>query len=184
MANNHRDLTSAAHRIEDVPSIVKQNIEKLHEHRMELRRQMGPWERMAHKISDYCGTTQFVLFNAIFFAVWIIVNTRIGGMPAFDPYPFGMLTMVVSLEAIFLSLFVLLTQNRMQQAADRESELDLQVNLLTEHELTRVLIAVDRIAQKLGVDLPVDSDQTELETETRAEAVMESIEEEAENGPS
>jgi uncharacterized membrane protein len=92
--------------------------------------------------------------------------------------------MVVSLEAIFLSLFVLLTQNRMQQAADRESELDLQVNLLTEHELTRVLIAVDRIAQKLGVDLPVDSDQTELETETRAEAVMESIEEEAENGPS
>ena len=94
----------------------------------------------------------FVYFHCGFFAAWILLNLRLGGMPAFDPYPYGMLTTIVSLEAIFLSTFVLVSQNRQAAIAERRTELDLQINLLTEYEVTRILKLVDQLAKKNGMD--------------------------------
>lgn len=96
----------------------------------------------------------------------------------FDPFPFVMLTTVVSLEAIFLSLFVLLSQNRMQRLADERSDLDLQINLLAEHELTRLMVAVNLIAEKMGIELAHEDEREELEADVKTADVLEEIERE------
>jgi len=81
----------------------------------------------------------FAYVHIVWFGMWILINTGRLGVRAFDPFPYGLLTMIVSLEAIFLSTFVLISQNRLSEEAERSSDLDLQIGLLTEHELTRVL---------------------------------------------
>ena len=88
-----------------------------------------------------------VYLHAVWFIVWITINLRwIPGVKPFDPFPFGLLTMIVSLEAIFLSTFVLVSQNRMTVLADKRADLDLQINLLSEYEVTRILTLVDATA--------------------------------------
>lgn len=165
-----------------VAEVVQRNIRELYEHREQHKRKLSAYERVAFRIAELCGKPSFLVGNAIFFALWILVNTGRLGMRAFDPYPYGLLTTIVSLEAIFLSLFLLLSQNRMQELADRQSELDLQVNLLTEHELTHVLIAVDLIAQKLGVELPEESNIEELKSEVAPQDFLDEIEKTQEQG--
>ena len=96
-------------------------------------------------------------------------------MRIFDPFPYGLLTMIVSLEAIFLSTFVLISQNRLSAESDRRADLDLQIGLLTEHELTRVLQMLDAIQDKLGVADHKNSELADLEMETRPEDVLAEI---------
>jgi uncharacterized membrane protein len=94
----------------------------------------------------------------------------------FDPFPFGLLTTIVSLEALFLSTFVLVSQNRQAELADRRTELDLQINLLTEYELTRALTLTDRIATKLEVADDDDEELKQLEQDVEPEAVLRKLE--------
>src|SRR3954463_11890511 len=94
----------------------------------------------------------------------------------FDPYPFGLLTMVVSLEAIFLATFVLLSQNRQAEDAEQRAELDLQINLLSEHEITRILTLVDAIADHLGLEAGQDPEIDELKMDVKADAVLKEME--------
>src|SRR5204863_2627636 len=110
------------------------------------------------------------------FSIWVLINTGHLGVPAFDPFPYGLLTMVVSLEAIFLSALVLITQNRLTAEVERRADLDLHIGLLTEHELTRVLQMLDAIQEKLGIENDSDSELTDLEMETRPEDVLAEIE--------
>jgi uncharacterized membrane protein len=93
----------------------------------------------------------FAYVHIVWFVVWILLNTGWFGLRAFDPFPYGLLTMIVSLEAIFLSTFVLISQNRQAQESERRADLDLHIGLLTEHELTRVLQMLDVIQAKLGI---------------------------------
>ncbi|HEX6034520.1 MAG TPA: DUF1003 domain-containing protein, partial [Anaerolineales bacterium] len=97
-------------------------------------------------------------------------------MKAFDPFPYGLLTMVVSLEAIFLSTFVLISQNRLSEETERRADLDLHIGLLTEHELTRVLQMLDAIQDKLGIVDHANSELADLEMETTPEDVLAEIE--------
>jgi len=166
-----------------IAGIVQRNIRELYEHREAHKQALTSYERVAFRIAEACGRPWFVFGNAIFFLVWILLNSGIFGLKPFDPYPYGLLTTIVSLEAIFLSLFVLLSQNRMQALADRQSELDLQVNLLTEHELTQVLVAVDLIAKKLNVALPDEEKIEELKTEVAPQELLTEIERTQESGP-
>lgn len=156
--------------------IVAHNVRELHEHRQEHKKRLTPSERISSLIANYCGTSQFVALNAIFFAVWVVANVGWLGVKPFDPFPFELLTTIVSLEAIFLSLFVLLSQTRMQKLNDQQSELDLQVNLLTERELTHVLRTVDAIAVALKVPVPEDPSKEEMVATTRPDQVMAEIE--------
>jgi uncharacterized membrane protein len=120
-------------------------------------------------IAAFTGTAWFVFANAAFFAGWIWIN-RGGSAHVFDPYPYTLLTLVVSLEAIFLTAFVLMSQNEMARLADRRAQLDLQVNLLTEAEMTKVLQAIHAVARHLEADgVGQDEDIEELSQATDVE---------------
>ena len=117
-----------------------------------------------------------VSVHALVFIAWISANLGVFGLKPFDPFPFGLLTMMLSIEAIFLTLFVLISQNRMQLDSDARAELDVQINLLTEYELTRLLRLTDLIADKLGVDKSKDPELKDLEADIDPEDVINQIE--------
>ena len=133
-------------------------------------------ERAADSITSFSGRMLFVYLNAAFFAAWFLLNSGVTGVRPFDPYPYGLLTMIVSLEAIFLSTFVLISQNRMADQAEHRADLDLHIDLLTEYELTRVLQMLDAVHHKLGIEASQDAELVELERETNPEEVLAEIE--------
>jgi uncharacterized membrane protein len=120
--------------------------------RQRAEAQGAPWtDRLADRITGFTGSMRFVALHLIVFSAWILINLgAIPIVPRFDP-TFVVLAMVASVEAIFLSTFVLISQNRMAAAADRRADLDLHVNLLAEHELTTLAELVERIAARLDV---------------------------------
>jgi uncharacterized membrane protein len=113
-------------------------------------------EVFADRIIGFASSTPFLVAHVFLFAAWIYWNFSGSGLPVFDPYPFGMLTMVVSLEAIFLSIFVLMTQSRESRIAELREELTLQVNLRMEEEITKTLHLVAGLYSRLGLQLAVD----------------------------
>ena len=116
-------------------------------------------DMFSETLTRAASSTPFLVFHAIGFTVWIMWNTgTLPGARIFDPYPFGMLTMVVSLEAIFLSIFVLMTQNKESAIAELREELTLQVNLRMEEEVTKTLHLVAGLYTRLGHTLARDPD--------------------------
>lgn len=112
-------------------------------------------ERMADFLTAQFGTVPFLFGNAAFFLLWILVNTHFfPAIPAFDPYPFTLLTMCVSLEAIFLSVVVLISQNKASLISELRSEMDFEINQQAESEITKILRILDRIAKRM--DIPVE----------------------------
>lgn len=108
-------------------------------------------ERLTDRVSAAASRTGFIVAHLAWFGLWMGLNLRF--TDSFDPYPFRLLTLLVSLEAILLTGFVLISQDRMTKLADRRAHLDLQVNLLAEQELTAILRVVHSIAEKSGVEL-------------------------------
>lgn len=113
-------------------------------------------EVLADRMIGVASSTPFLMIHAILFAAWIYWNLPGSGFPSFDPYPYGMLTMVVSLEAIFLSIFVLMTQGRESRIGELREELTLQVNLRMEEEITKTLHLVAGLYSRLGLVLADD----------------------------
>lgn len=114
-------------------------------------------EKLADWMTERFGSIAFFWVNFIFFVAWLILNSGlIPGMPVFDPYPFGMLTMIVSLEAIFLSIIVLISQNRAAKIADLREEIDFQVNVISETEITKVMKLLTVLLEKNGIDINND----------------------------
>ena len=111
-------------------------------------------DRLSAAITRFTGSSAFAIVHALFFAGWLIANTRVlTHRPPFDPFPFSFLTLVVSLEAIFLSVFVLMAQNQMTRQADKRAHLDLQIDLLAEQELTVMLSMIHALCEKQGVKM-------------------------------
>ena len=138
-------------------------IAKLEEEQIHGR---GLSQRIAGAVTRAAGTSTFALAHLIWFAGWIAINTGwVRRLRAFDPFPFNLLTMVVSLEAIFLSIWILISQNDMARQSDRRAHLDLQVNLLAEQESTQTLRLVREIAERLGVSTTTADDTLEGETD-------------------
>jgi uncharacterized membrane protein len=106
-------------------------------------------DRISDSITRFAGSANFLMLHVLWFAVWIGWNFRGGGS---DPSPFSLLNLIVSLEAVLLSAFVLISQNRMTKQADKRGHLDLQINMLAEEEMTLVLRRLRRICDKLGID--------------------------------
>lgn len=132
-------------------------------------------ERLADLITSFSGRLSFVYFHAVWFAAWLLINTGWFGVKAFDPYPYGLLTMIVSLEAIFLSTFVLISQNRLSEESDRRADLDLHIGLLTEAELTQVLKMLRTVQDKLGIECEKADEVADLELATDPEDVLAEI---------
>ena len=155
--------------------IIEKNIHTIVHSRQFAASQRNGEERIADAITDFSGRMYFVYFHIVWFAVWILINLGYFGIKPFDPYPFGLLTMIVSLEAIFLSTFVLISQNRLSAEADRRADLDLQIGLLAEHELTRVLKMLDEIQDKMGIENDSDKELQDLEKNVHPEDVLAEI---------
>jgi uncharacterized membrane protein len=156
--------------------VVERNIQALLSRRNQEERTKPLQGRIADAISRFTGSMTFVYIHLIGFGLWIIINLGWTPLPAFDP-TFVILAMFASVEAIFLSTFVLITQNRMAALADRRADLDLHISLLAEHEVTRLITLVSAIAERMGIEPAVDKPElAELEKDVDPEKVLEKIE--------
>jgi uncharacterized membrane protein len=156
--------------------VIERNIRTIINLRLKAARERSLQDRIAHTITSFSGRMSFVYLHIIWFGLWILLNTGNVGMRPFDPFPYGLLTLVVSLESIFLSTFVLVSQNRLGEEIERRADLDLHIGLLTEHELTRVLQMLDAIQHKMGIENDEASELADLEMETKPEDVLAEIE--------
>jgi uncharacterized membrane protein len=160
----------------DLAGVLTRNIHALAEVHRSFESRRNLQARLADVVTTFAGSMKSVILHAMAFGGWIIVNTGVvPGVKPFDPFPFVMLAMFASVEAIFLSTFVLISQNRMSELADKRAELALQINLLAEHEVTRLVQLVDGIAQRLGVDRN-ERGLDELKKDVRPEVVVDEIE--------
>lgn len=155
--------------------VIDRNISTLVRLRAEQARKRSLQAFLADGITAFSGRMVFIYVHVVWFGAWIAINQGAFGLKPFDPFPYGLLTMIVSLEAIFLSTFVLISQNRLSEEADRRADLDLQIGLLTEHEVTRALQMLDAIHRKLEITNDGDAELAQLEMETRPEDVLDEI---------
>lgn len=133
--------------------VVRENIKALIAFQRQQDERRSWAQRAADQVTRRAGSMPAIGLHAVWFGAWVVVNGGlVPGVSPWDPFPFVLLTGLTSLEAIFLTLCILMSQNRAAELADRREELDVQINLLAEHELTRVLGLVDAIATRLGVE--------------------------------
>jgi uncharacterized membrane protein len=165
-------------------SVLLRNIEMLKSRRDHEEAAASFQDRLAAAITRFTGSMAFVYLHLVLFGSWIILNLGlVSFIPQFDP-SFVVLAMVASVEAIFLSTFVLISQNRMAAAADRRADLDVQINLLAEHEVTKLISIVSAIADHLNINTNVDAEIEELKQDVAPEAVLDKIEEEQKSSAS
>jgi uncharacterized membrane protein len=147
-----------------------QNIEQIIRLEEEDEKRISPTERVAETIGSFAGTIHFIVSQLAFVIVWILANTgQFGVIERFDRYPFSLLSTLLSLEAVLLTAFVLIRQNRMSMRADHRSHLDLQINLLSEQEVTKVLQVLQRITRHLGIEDAIDLETQEFAQETEVD---------------
>jgi uncharacterized membrane protein len=138
------------------------------------RRRRNRVDVIADAITSFCGTVGFVWVHVAWFTAWIGWNVA-PRVRHFDAFPFSFLTLVVSLEAIFLSTFILISQNRQSRIDDRRNHLDLQIDLLAEQENTKMIELLTRIAEKVGVSGARDSVVEALQQATHPDRLVEQI---------
>jgi uncharacterized membrane protein len=159
--------------VRSIADLLKANVETIRRLDVKALRPQSLTDRLASRVERFAGSPRFIWIHVLWFAAWIIANT-IAPIHHFDPFPFTFLTLVVSLEAIFLSAFILMSQNVSSALSDRRNQLDLQINLLTEQENTKMLKLLVGISKHLGVRCD-DPDLRILEEETRPEQLARQI---------
>ena len=155
--------------------VVERNIKALMAHNEKAERERSLEQRAADAITRFAGSMLFVYIHVILFGLWIVINLGWVPLPRFDP-TFVILAMASSVEAIFLSTFILITQNRMAAISQRRADLDLQISLLAEHETTKVLTLVKDIALKMQVREAQNPELTELQKDVNPEKVLNVLE--------
>jgi uncharacterized membrane protein len=154
--------------------VVERNIEALLARRQEQQQERSAQDRVAGAITDFTGSMTFVYIHLVVVGTWILWNVGVFGLAPFDE-SLVILAMAASVEAIFLSTFVLISQNRMNAEADERAELHLQVGLLTEHEVTRLVTMVAAVARTMDLQEGGDPELAELEQDIRPEEVMDAL---------
>jgi uncharacterized membrane protein len=163
---------------ESIPDAVAQNIATIRQWKTDRRSRQTASDKIADAISGFAGSMPFVYIHLALFGFWIIANvSRIPGVPQWDP-SLVILAMAASVEAIFLSTFVLIKQNRMTAEADQRAELDLQVSLLNERETTRLITMTQAIAEHLGITTGVEQDLGELRRDTQPDVILDAVNQE------
>ena len=154
--------------------VTRQNIQAMRRLEEAARAKRTGADRVAAAIARFCGSMTFVLVHVAVFAAWMGYNL-LPWFQHFDPYPFTFLTLVVSLEAIFLATFILISQNYDMRITEQRNQLDLQINLLAEQENTKMLQILERIARHVGAHVGDDPQVRSLEEATRPEALVKQI---------
>ena len=156
----------------DLASVLDRNIEALDTRRRAEQRRATTQDKLAEAMTRFTGSLLFVYIHLAILVAWVAANLGIvPGVNVWDP-SFVILATAASVEAIFLSTFVLISQNRAAALADKRAELDLQINLLSEHEVTRLLTLMIAIAKRLDVDVSAQPELAELERDDAPEAVL------------
>jgi uncharacterized membrane protein len=156
-------------------SPTDRNIRAICELEKQALRRRSPSEVLGDIVAVRAGQMWFIVLHAVWFAAWIWLNSRYSPWPPFDSFPYSLLTMIVSLESIFLSLFILMSQNRSSLQADQRNHLDLQINLLAEDENTKLLKMVRALCKDRGLKIGDDPEVVELARRTEPEQVLEDI---------
>lgn len=153
------------------------NIEQVVRLERAAERGRPPASRVADLVAGMAGTLGFVLGHLVLITAWAAVNTgRVPGLAPFDPWPFGLLGGLFSLEGVLLAAFVLMKQNRMSARAEERAHLDLQISLLAEQEVTKVIQMLGRISAQLGIaERVVDAEARELGEVTAVGALAEDL---------
>jgi len=153
-----------------INSIVKQEEQALE------RRSVS--ERLADTVGAFVGSLTFVVIHLVLVAGWVVVNTgRIPGVKPFDPWPFSLLGVIVAVEAVVLSSFIIMRQNRMMRRGEQREHLNLQINLLAEKEITAVLQLVRALCTHMGLQsIAADKDIRELSQKTSIESLHQKLE--------
>lgn len=177
-------MSNAAEKECIAPSPAQRNIDTIVNLETEALQRRCLSDKLADSVATFVGSVPFVVLHVIWFVLWVAINRgMIPFLNAFDPYPFALLCMIVSLEGVLLSTFVLIKQNRMSQRADHRGHLDLQVNLLSEKEITKALQMLEGISARLGIkEQVVDSEVQELEHNTAVENLAHELEQKIPNG--
>jgi uncharacterized membrane protein len=164
-------------------SVLGRNIHILQERRRAEQRRATLQDRIAGVITRFTGSMSFVSVHLVIVLLWIAANLGwIPGVPKFDE-SFVILATAASVEAIFLSTFVLISQNRAAAAAESRADLDLQISLLAEHEVTRLLTLTTAIADRLGIEDARDPQLDELQENVAPEKVLDEIEQSRRQDP-
>ena len=162
---------------EGLSPTLERNIDALVERRRGEQRAAKGQEKLADAITAFTGSMTFVYLHLALFGFWIVANLHwLPGIPAWDE-SFVVLAMIASVEAIFLSTFVLISQNRMTSAADKRADLDLQISLLAEHELTKVARLLTQVAERLEVKPDSKHELEEAARDIAPERVLDKLEE-------
>lgn len=180
-----RDNRSASNGTNDAaehPGHIANTVEEIV--RLETRDHdgMSLSDEIANKVTAFSGSMPYVWLHVAWFSIWILINVAAIIFEPFDAYPFGLLTMIVSLEAIFLSTFVLISQNRQAVAADRRAKVDLQVNMIAEREITKLFQMVSDIHDHLGITSPHDEELEEMKKPTQVDKLADAMDAAEQNG--
>src|SRR5438034_11332220 len=153
---------------------VQRNVETMARLEQAGQAQVSRLDRVSDAITQFIGSLPFLMLHLVWFTGWIAWNLA-PRTHHFDPFPFNLLGVVVSCEAVILSSFILITQNRMQRLAERRSHLELQINMLAEQEATKMLEMLASIQEHLGMAAP-DEEAAALQQATEPEKVLEQLE--------
>lgn len=133
-------------------------------------------ERIADLMTSRLGSMGFLIINFVWFSGWILVNTgHIPRIHIFDPFPFGLLTMIVSLEAIFLAIIVLISQNRAAKIDDLRDEIDLHINTIAEEEITKSIELLILLLKKNNIDVSKDPELNQMLEPTNKEDIQQTL---------
>jgi len=151
---------------QSLPNPAADNIRAIVELQRQAAREASVGERVGHGISEFIGTMSFVTIHAVLMVVWTAWNGLAPAELRFDPYPYGLLTFIVSLEGVLIATFVLIAQNRMSRQSDERDHLNLQISMLAEQEMTLILKLLRLISERMDI-------KPESEQEARAEKLAE-----------
>ena len=157
--------------------VAAENIQAVARLQARAQQRRTPAQRLGDWITLCAARESSVLFHLAWFTAWVTINSGITSIKPFDPFPFTLLTTFVSLEAIFLTLFVLASENRLTQDAERRGQLDLQINLLAEQEMTMVLRMLKEVCEHLDLHETITSKKfLELAKRTDVSQLAEQLE--------
>lgn len=166
---------SPGYEMQEMAKIVERNVNTLLNRKKEDRKKRDLSQKVVEAITFFAGSLPSVYIHTIFFGFWIVWNLGFLHLKAFDPN-FIILATFAAVEAIFLTTFVLIGQKHMNAQADKWSELDLQISLLTEHEVTKILTLITAIAKKMNIEVAQNKEIEELSKEVHPEKVLDTME--------
>lgn len=165
----------------EVEQLTRRNVERIQALEQREHEKATAADRIADRITNFSGSIGFVWLTILMIGGWVGANLLLPARERIDPFPFPLLTLALSIEAIFLSIFILMSQNRAARVSDKRSHLDLQLNLLAEQENTKMLLLLERIGRQVGAEVD-DPEVRTLEQATKPEALSRQIDEAIEKG--